>query len=119
MSTNANIPPAPELALLTLTLTGQAYLNREASRQLPANLQHVRLTQPTALGGRWWLLPGIAGVPVRTRADRLGYLRFTARELAAYAFAVHPPGTQRVYFELRPAAGYFQLYPVPAPQLPP
>ena len=107
------LPPSTELALLTLGRDGVAYLNREASRILPADLQQLRLTAPTAIGGRWWLLPGIAGVPVRARADRVGYLRFRAHELAACAFAIQPAATQRVYFELRPAASYFHLYPVP------
>lgn len=111
-----DLPPITgEPALLTLSPDGQAYLNREASRVLPADLQQLRLAAPTTIGSRWWLLPGLAGVPVRPRADRVGYLRFRAPELAANAFAAWPPGTKLLHFELRTAGeGFFQLHPVPA-----
>ena len=101
-----------DLALLTLSRDGLAYLNREASRALPVDLHQLRLAAPVAIGGRWWLLPGIAGVVVRPRADRLGYLRFRAPELAAHSFAIQPPSTKLLHFELRSAGDYYQLYPV-------
>lgn len=112
---NEESPLLTEQALLTVNLEGLAYLNREASRILPIDLSQLRLAAPTAIGGRWWLLPGLAGVAVRPRSDRVGYLRFRAPELAAYAFAIQPAGTKLLHFELRPAAGYFQLYPVQRP----
>ena len=92
---------AAEQPLLTLGPDGQAYLNREASRVLPVGLQRLRLTPPITPGGYWLLLPNMpGGVPVRARADRLGYLRFRAPGLAAFAFAAWPAGTARLTFAL-------------------
>ncbi len=104
-------PLVAEPALLTVNFSGQAYLNREASRLLPAEMQQVRLTAPTMVGGHWWLLPDITGVPVHRRADRVGYLRFNAAQFAAQAFAAYPPGTKLLHFELRSVGGgFYQLH---------
>ena len=112
MPTIANSKPTVELLLLTLSPDGQAYLNREASRYLPAPLHQVRLVPPAPGRESWWLLPEVpGGVRVRARPDRLGYLRFWAPGLAAHAFAAHPPGTARIYLELAPLPqGWFALH---------
>jgi hypothetical protein len=108
MSTNVNMPLPDEPALVTLTLDGTAYFNRQASRVLPAGITQLRLVRPATLGVRWLLLPGIpGGLKVRARTDRLGYLRVTATELATHAFAACPRGTVRIYLELVPIQGGF------------
>jgi hypothetical protein len=110
--TPAPSPPlAAEPALLTVSFNGQAYLNREASRVLPADMQQLRLTAPTTVGGHWWLLPNVTGAPVHRRADRIGYLRFNASQLATQAFAAYPRGIKLLHFELRPVGGgFYQLH---------
>ena len=116
MPSPAITAPPHERPLLLLLPGGQATLNREASRVLPAAIAQVRLAQPTTVGSRWRLLPDIpGGHAVRRRADRLGCLRFTAPWWAAQCFAALPPDTPRLYFELVPwAAGetYFTLEPM-------
>ena len=123
-SPTAAQPNHQALPVLTVSYSGRAYLNREAGRLLPAGLSSLRVSAPSAgIGARWWLLPEApGGVPVHARADRLGYLRFQAPELAIHAFAIQPRTVRLVHFELRPALPFYLLYPLTpgaaAPELP-
>jgi hypothetical protein len=105
------MPATHDTPQLTLFRNGQARLSDLARRALLGKAA-VILNAPSAVGGRWLLLP-IEDVAQGAQPlyDDRGHKRFGAMALAVAVFALFPSSQKNVHLTLEPAPLGFWLVP--------
>lgn len=105
------MPLTHETPQLTLYRNGQARLSDRARRAL-LGTPAVILSAPTAVGGRWLLLPvGEVVAGAQPLYDDRGHKRFGATALAIATFALLPATQKHAHLALEPAPLGFWLVP--------
>lgn len=105
------MPATHDTAQLTLYRNGQARLSDRARRALLGHAAII-LNAPSAIGGRWLLLPvEAAQAGAQPLYDDRGQKKFGAAALATAVFALLPAGQKNVHLELEPAPLGYWLVP--------
>lgn len=106
------MPATHDTPQLTIYRNGSARLNDLARRALLGKAG-VLLHAPSAVGGRWLLLPVESAVQgTQSFYDDRGHKRFGAMALAVAVFALLPTDQKNVHLLLEPAPlGYWLIPP--------
>ena len=105
------MPATHDTPQLTVFRNGQARLSDLARRALLGHAA-VLLHAPSAVGGRWLLLPVASPAEgAQTLYDDRGHKRFGAMPLAVAVFALLPATEKNVHLTLEPAPLGFWLVP--------